>query len=167
MAKIATSVTALALCLGLSAAPLAHAQNATVGEIKTFAFDYCPSGALAANGDTLAVRQDTTLYTVTLNAFGGNGTITFALPNLTGRAMIGKTDATAIGARSGAASTVLTVSHLPVVFGQRAALSDGPFSPSSALGLVQLGVSEPVPTMPPYLAMTQCIVNDGTFPTPP
>jgi microcystin-dependent protein len=169
MAKIATSVTALALCLGLSAAPLAHAQNATLGEIKTFAFDYCPSGALAANGGTRAVQSDTMLYTVTSNAFGGNGTITFALPDLTGRAMIGKTDATAIGAQSGSASTVLTASHLPVVFGPPAALSDRPPSPSpsSALGLVQFPGGMPVPTMPPYLAMTQCISNDGTFPTAP
>jgi microcystin-dependent protein len=167
MAKNAAPLAALALFLGLSVAPLAHAQNATVGEIKTFAFDYCPSGALAANGATLALQTNVTLFAVTGKAFGGDGTKTFAAPNLTGRAMIGKTDATAIGAQSGAASTTLTASHLPVAFGARAALPDGPSSPASALGLVQLGVSEPVPTMPPYLAMTQCIVDDGTFPTPP
>jgi microcystin-dependent protein len=163
MAKITAPLFALALCLGLSTPPSAHAQDATLGEIKTFAFNFCPNITAAANGQKLTVVHNSALFTLLGTSFGGNGTTNFDLPNLAGRAMIGKTDTTKLGDKAGASLTTLDLSHIPLGLGPRAAARDGGATPGT--GLVALGASAAVVTMPPYLAMTQCITTNGVFPT--
>ena len=57
-----------------------------IGEIQMFGFDYNPYGWAYCNGATMAVQQNTALYSLLGVAYGGNGTSTFMLPNLTSRA---------------------------------------------------------------------------------
>jgi microcystin-dependent protein len=56
-----------------------------VGEIRMFAGDYAPEGWALCNGATLSIQQYATLFTLIGTTYGGNGTTTFALPDLRGR----------------------------------------------------------------------------------
>jgi microcystin-dependent protein len=57
-----------------------------IGEIRAFAFTYAPYGWATCDGQTLQIQQNTALFAVIGNAFGGDGKTTFCLPNLSGRA---------------------------------------------------------------------------------
>jgi microcystin-dependent protein len=173
MAKITAPLFAFALCLGLSTTPLAHAQtetDATIGEIKTFAFRVCPPNTMATDGRTLLVARNDALFLILGTTFGGDGTVNFKLPDLAGRAIIGDTATTDLGAKAGVASTLLNMSQMPLGLGERpAAMRNGPVTLGGRVttGLTAVGAVEPVVTMPPYLALRQCIVSDGVFPSLP
>lgn len=57
-----------------------------LGEVQIFGFNYAPYNWALCNGATLAISQYSTLYALLGTAYGGNGTSTFQLPNLTTRA---------------------------------------------------------------------------------
>lgn len=57
-----------------------------IGEVQIFGFNYAPYGWALCNGATLNISQYSTLYSLLGTAYGGNGTSTFQLPNLTTRA---------------------------------------------------------------------------------
>lgn len=53
-----------------------------LGEIELFPFGFAPMGFMLCNGFILQVQQNTALFSLIGNKFGGNGSTTFALPNL-------------------------------------------------------------------------------------
>ncbi|AEY64988.1 phage tail protein [Clostridium sp. BNL1100] len=55
-----------------------------LGMIKLFPFSYVPRGWAVCNGATINVQTNTALYSLLGIQFGGNGSTTFCLPNLTG-----------------------------------------------------------------------------------
>lgn len=57
-----------------------------IGEIRPFAFTFAPYGWATCDGQMLSPNQNQALYAVIGINFGGNGSTTFALPNLSGRA---------------------------------------------------------------------------------
>lgn len=57
-----------------------------IGEIRTFAFTYAPMGWATCNGQILQIQQNTALFSILGATYGGNGSTTFGLPNLQGRA---------------------------------------------------------------------------------
>ena len=57
-----------------------------VGEIRIFPFNFAPVGWAMCDGQLLAISQNTALFSLLGTTYGGNGTSTFALPNLQGRA---------------------------------------------------------------------------------
>jgi microcystin-dependent protein len=64
-----------------SAVPRAAiAQEPYLGEIRTFAFNFCPAGWASLDGQLLAINQNTALFSLLGTTYGGNGTTTFALP---------------------------------------------------------------------------------------
>lgn len=73
----------LAAALVLGGAMPAMAQSTPyVGQIGTFGFKYCPYGWLPANGAKVPIATYTVLFDVIGTAYGGDGTTTFAVPNL-------------------------------------------------------------------------------------
>ena len=60
-----------------------------LGQIEMFAFNYPPKGWLPCNGQILAIAQNQALFSLLGTMYGGNGTTTFALPNLQSRMPIG------------------------------------------------------------------------------
>jgi microcystin-dependent protein len=56
------------------------AQEAYYGEIRTYAFDFCPRGEASLNGQLLSISQNTALFSLLGTRYGGNGQTTFALP---------------------------------------------------------------------------------------
>ena len=79
--KLPACISALLLavaspCLGQTTPPY------FVGQILTFAFTFCPSGTMRANGQLLQISQNAALFDLLGTQYGGDGTSTFALPNL-------------------------------------------------------------------------------------
>ena len=60
-----------------------------IGEIRTFGFDFAPRSWAFCEGQLLAIQQNTALFSLLGNVFGGDGRTNFALPNLKGRVPIG------------------------------------------------------------------------------
>jgi len=59
-----------------------------LGEIRMVGFNFAPSGWALCNGQLLSISQYAALFSLLGTQFGGNGTSTFALPNLQSRAPI-------------------------------------------------------------------------------
>jgi microcystin-dependent protein len=57
-----------------------------VAEIRIFGFTFPPTGWAYCNGQLLPISQNTALFSLLGTTYGGNGTSTFALPNLQGSA---------------------------------------------------------------------------------
>jgi microcystin-dependent protein len=53
-----------------------------VGEIRMVGFNFAPSQWALCNGQLLSISQNTALFSLLGTYYGGNGTSTFALPNL-------------------------------------------------------------------------------------
>jgi len=57
-----------------------------LGEIRMVGFTFAPYGWALCNGQILSISQNTALFSLLGTYYGGNGTSTFALPNLQGNA---------------------------------------------------------------------------------
>jgi microcystin-dependent protein len=51
-----------------------------IGEVETFAFDFCPQGWSTLNGQLLQISQNEALFALLGTTYGGDGVTTFALP---------------------------------------------------------------------------------------
>ncbi len=55
-----------------------------VAEIRTFGFNFAPTGWAQCNGALLPISQNTALFSLLGTMYGGDGKSTFALPDLQG-----------------------------------------------------------------------------------
>ena len=69
-----------ALALMASPAPAVAGSDPYVGEVATFAFNFCPRGWAPMNGQLQSIAQNTALFALLGTTYGGNGQTTFALP---------------------------------------------------------------------------------------
>ena len=53
-----------------------------LGEIRAVGFNFAPAGWALCTGQILSIAQNSALFSLLGTQFGGNGTSTFALPNL-------------------------------------------------------------------------------------
>jgi microcystin-dependent protein len=56
-----------------------------LGEIRMTSFNYPPKGWAFCNGQIMSIQQNAALFSLLGTFYGGNGTQTFALPNMQGR----------------------------------------------------------------------------------
>jgi microcystin-dependent protein len=93
-----------------------------LGQIMMSGFNFAPRGFAACNGQLLPITQNQALFALLGTAYGGNGTTTFALPNLQGSTPVGagaSADAAwqpspyPIGTRAGAETIALTLTQIP------------------------------------------------------
>ncbi len=89
-----------------------------LGTIQTFAFPFNPRGWQQCNGQLLAIQQNTALFSLIGTTYGGNGTSTFALPNLQGRVPVCQGNGQGltprvIGEVSGSESQTLLIGNMP------------------------------------------------------
>lgn len=89
-----------------------------IGEIRAFAFTFAPAGWSICDGSVLPISQNTALFSLLNTNYGGNGTSTFALPDLRSRCAIhfgqspGGSDF-ALGERGGELLISLTTGQMP------------------------------------------------------
>jgi len=70
-----------------------------LGSITMFAFNWAPQGYASCHGQMMAISQNAALYSLLGTHFGGDGTTTFALPDLRGRAPVGEGQGRGLPAR--------------------------------------------------------------------
>src|SRR4051794_20836767 len=89
-----------------------------VGEIRMFAGNFAPKNYAFCNGQVIMIAQNTQLFAILGPAYGGDGTQTFALPNLQGVCPLGfgqgpSLTNRALGATGGQHDVILGTSTIP------------------------------------------------------
>ncbi|WP_280154388.1 tail fiber protein [Piscinibacter sp. XHJ-5] len=191
--RLAAVVLACA-CLP-SAGPALAQTSPYLGQIMCGAWNFAPRGWAMMNGQLLPIAQNTALFSLLGNSYGGDGQVSFALPDLRGRVPLhigqglGLT-ARNLGDRGGSESVNLTAAQLPPHAHAMTMLGSGNDATSASpagrvpakgktaqyadpSGLVAMsagttgsvGSAAAIDKMPPYLAVNCVIALQGTFPT--
>jgi microcystin-dependent protein len=88
-----------------------------LGEIRVASFGFAPRGWLPCDGRTLQIQQYQALFALLGAVYGGNGTTTFALPNLPGRVPMhtgtNPAGSYALGQNAGEITHTLTAAEMP------------------------------------------------------
>lgn len=106
-------ILSAALFLTLFIKTSAQAYNPYLGQIMWVPYDFAPYGWAQCNGQLLSIAQNSNLFSLLGTQFGGNGTTTFALPDMQGRTIIGASQKYPIGNKNGESSVTLKPSELP------------------------------------------------------
>ena len=165
-----------------------------VAEIRMFPGNFAPQGWALCDGQLLPISQNTALFSLLGTAYGGDGTSTFALPNLRGRAPIHMGNGHTLGEAAGSSAVTVNIQQLPThthtltsnlcIGGGNinATLGDptGNFwanngkaqystsQPDAVMhpsAVTNTGGSQPHTNMQPYLVLNFCIALQGIFPS--
>lgn len=150
--KSLLAVAALGTTLSLNAPEAEAYSERYLGEVLTVGFNFCPRGTVQANGQLLAISQNTALFSLYGTIYGGDGRTTFALPDLRGRTILGEGQGMGLSARQQ---------------GEKRGSEQDTAGPAPA------AIEKPSATantstgnnMPPYLVMRHCVVVQGVFPS--
>jgi len=186
--RIRLAAGSLLAAVGLTIASAAHAQEAFLGEIRTFGTNFCPRGWASTEGQLLSIAQNTALFALLGTQFGGNGQTTFALPDLRGRVVLAPGQGPGlsnyfIGQQGGEEIHTLTVAEMPSHAHVVPGVTAGPavtvreakndnnsvtlqsMTPGGTETTQSTGGSQPHNNLQPYLVMTTCIALEGIFPS--
>lgn len=169
--------------------------NPFLGEIRLMAFAFPPQGWALCNGQLLPINQNQALFSLLGTMYGGNGTSTFALPDLRGRVPVAAGQGAGLngyvqGQSGGEAAHALTVdewvNHSHVLNGTRVdGTSAAPTGALPAVGAEAYSKAGPDGTlapgslasananpqghenMQPFLTLNYVIALQGIFPSRP
>jgi microcystin-dependent protein len=159
-----------------------------VGEIRMFGGNFAPAGWAFCEGQLLAIADNGTLFQLIGTTYGGDGVLTFALPDLRGRIPIHQGNSFVLAETGGAEEITLTTPQLPVhthallassgsggpnpagsvlatstaVDPYRETTATTPMAPSS---MSPVGGSQPHTNFQPYLCVDFIISLFGIFPS--
>lgn len=158
-----------------------------LGQIATFSFGFAPKGWALCNGQLLAITQNQALFALLGTTYGGNGTTSFGLPNLQGRAPVHFGTGFVVGQIGGEETHTLILNEIPAhTHGVVAEASPGSEltapgnfpavveadaystgSPTTSLGngMATAGQSQPHENRQPFLTLNFCIALSGIFPS--
>lgn len=91
-----------------------------LGEIRLFSFARIPVGWLPCDGRLMQVTQNAALFSLLSNYYGGDGKVTFALPDLRGRVAVHRDPRPnplpcyPVGTKGGLSAATLTINNLPL-----------------------------------------------------
>ena len=102
----------------LLATPAQAGTDEYIGELMLVGFNFCPRGTLQANGQLLAISQNSALFALYGTIYGGDGSTTFALPDLRGRVPMSQGQGPGlsfyqIGQAGGTETNTMTVNQMP------------------------------------------------------
>lgn len=137
--------------------------NETMGMVRQFGGNFGPFGTPQLQGQLMPIASNTALYSVFFNLYGGDGTTTFALPDLSGRFTLSSGQAPGQpayqqGAVVGAPQVTLTTSNL-------AAHTHAVVTPAGLTMTTVTGNSVPFSNLKPTVTMKYIIAADGFFPS--
>ena len=158
-----------------------------IGQVLLFAGNFAPRGWAFCHGQLLPIAQNQALFSLLGTAFGGDGRVTFGLPDLRGRVPVHPNQDLRHGDRSGVETVTVQGTNLPahthtVPATAQAATDAEPagralaatptvaYGPSgSAVGLLSQTVSSvgggvPVSNLAPSVAMNFIIALQGIYP---
>ncbi len=158
-----------------------------LSEIRIFSFNFPPKGWAFCNGQLLPINQNQALFSLLGTTYGGNGTTTFALPDLQGRTPLHMGNGHIEGERGGESAHTLIMSEMPAHTHAAAAnaTAAGQTSPAgnywgnggqtiyastpnavmNAAAVTSVGGNQPHENMSPYLVLNFCIALAGIFPS--
>jgi len=155
-----------------------------LGEIRIFAFGSPPRGWARCDGRLLPISSNAALFSILGTTYGGDGRVTFALPDLRGRVPLHPGMGNVLGSAGGAEAVALTPEqyvHEHAVLGQNGArtrtnpagavLASGDQFGADPVGTFASGTIAPTGTsaahenMPPVLALQFCIAVSGIYPS--
>ena len=89
-----------------------------IAEIKMFGGNFAPRGYAYCAGQILAIAQNSALFALLGTTYGGNGQVTFGLPDLRGRVPVGQGQGPGLspvqlGQVGGTETVTLTAAQLP------------------------------------------------------
>ena len=89
-----------------------------LGEIRILSFNFPPKGWAFCHGQLLPIAQNQALFALLGTQYGGDGRVTFALPNLRDRVPMhfgngGTAGSVAIGQAGGSENVALLPAHVP------------------------------------------------------
>lgn len=164
-------------------------SDAFIGEIRIVSFNFAPRYWAMCNGQTLNIQQNLAMFSLLGTTFGGNGSTTFALPDLRGRVPIHVGAGHTLGEPGGEAAHTLRPTEMarhfhylqaafvtgdtPLPGGNK--LADSPSqlyakpggTPTALLpaSVTVTGGSQPHENMEPYAVLNFCIALSGAFPS--
>jgi microcystin-dependent protein len=111
-----------------------------IGEIRMVGFNFAPRGWAFCNGQLLSIASNTALFALLGTQYGGNGTTTFALPNLQSRVPMhwgqgAGLSLRQIGELAGTETVTLSSQQMPI-HTHPAAASSGKGNTNSPIGRV-------------------------------
>lgn len=160
-----------------------------VGEIRTFAFGIVPKGWALCNGQLLQINSNQALYSIIGNRYGGDGRVTFALPNLQGRTPIHMSIHYPIATAGGESAHTLTITEIPqhthqvqgssenadkskvegntwgVTTSNRPIYAATANTTMNTAAIGTTGASQAHNNMQPYTAVSFCIALQGIYPS--
>jgi microcystin-dependent protein len=164
-----------------------------LGQVIPVPYNFAPKGWALCNGQILLIAQNTALFSLLGNNFGGDGKNTFGLPNLQGRAAICAGQGTGlsnynVGQIGGADWATVSLSQLPahshgaIAFGRAGdtnspsgadwarAATDTPYGSATPPGTMSTaatssaGGGQAHDNRQPYLVLNYIIALEGIFP---
>ena len=90
-----------------------------IGEIRAFGFTFAMRDWAFCDGQILSIAQNAALFSILGTTFGGNGTTTFALPNMQGNAAMSSGQGPGLsnwqlGEQVGTTTETLTIQQMPM-----------------------------------------------------
>ena len=156
-----------------------------LGEVKIISWNFAPRGWAFCNGQLLPINQNQALFSILGTTYGGNGTTTFALPNLQGRVPVYVGQGLTLGQSGGEQTHTLTQPEMPahthIPSANKGAANQGlpannfwsatgsyaaqPNNTMNPTGTTANGGSQPHDNMSPYLVLNFIIALQGIFPS--
>jgi microcystin-dependent protein len=158
-----------------------------LSEIRIASFTFAPKGWALCNGQLLPINQNQALFALLGTTYGGDGRVTFALPDLRSRTPLHMGNGHTLGERGGESAHTLTISEMPehTHFVNASASNANQPLPGSGLlaaannlyrtpdslttltpgSVSTVGGSQPHSNLQPYLVLTFCIALQGIFPS--
>jgi microcystin-dependent protein len=165
-----------------------------IGEIRMVGFNFSPRGWAFCAGQLMSIAQNTALFSLLGTTYGGDGQVTFALPDLRGRLPIHQGQGVGlssydIGQSSGTETVTLLSTQIPQHDHALFAAQDGTRSanPANALigtgeadlynrdpanpttmapqSIAPTGGNQPHANMQPYLGVNFVIAVEGIYPS--
>lgn len=87
--------------------------NPFMGEIRAVSFGFAPKGWAQCNGQLMPVSQNQALFALLGTVYGGDGQLTFGLPDLRARAAMHVSPTHAMGEVAGTPTYTLNVTEMP------------------------------------------------------
>jgi microcystin-dependent protein len=153
-----------------------------MGEIRMVGFNFAPSGWAFCQGQLVSISQNSALFSLLGTTFGGDGQVTFGLPDFRGRSPVGMGNGANLspitqGERGGSENVALVTGQMPMhthivqVAGVATEPANTPSTTNNVLGASGGGqgnatiwssaLSDPI-----ALAPTQVGPAGGTLPVP-